>query len=734
MKKATLIFCTAWALALAAGTEAQAQTNWFPFAPQDYYAPGSLHLGQWLDAPAGKHGFVVAKGKDLAFEDGTPIKFWGTNLGSELPLMPPEQAKDWAKFLAKYGFNAVRFHKFTWNASDGQHSTLITGAHWQNHDALCHELRQVGIYYGWSHIYGHRVRPADSARLLAYGELAATKFPWAHLNASTASLVNFAEDLQNLNIELTTNMLNHKNPLTGLRYADDPALAFIELQNEDNIFWSAIEATLKQTPTYRALLCRKFSAWLAQKYHSQAALAQAWQGEGLAQGESLTAQNIYPTPNHGLFSWEYEQAMKNQKPVKPHILDKVTFLYEEQAKFYHRFVAAIRATGYRGTIVGSCWQAGTGAAHLANLQTDYQVGLIDRHNYFGGGQGHQLQPGKFDNASMLGQVGAGLYGTGLQQVSDRPFALSEWMSLIPNEWTAESAPLLAAYGLGLQGWDASYVFATDVPRYTETIQTPPWNGVYNACSPTQLALYPALAMMVYRGDVREGETVVDRRVHLPSVLANQQFFDEKVVQDHDRKSFAGSFPLQALAAGKVTVSFTDSLRPNEAKDLAPYWQGKSVTSTTGQLRWDYSGRGFFTLNTPGTQGLVGFAQGLWHRLGQVELSTPNEFAVILVSSLERDQGLAQAKRWLVTTVARAKNTGMAYSPDRQSLDKVGAAPILVEPVQVDLKLKRAGRYQVYALDHVGTRTGAPLATGRAPRSLRLDGQATKAIYYEVVFE
>jgi hypothetical protein len=33
------------------------------------------------------------------------------------------------------------------------------------------------------------------------------------------------------------NMLNHKNGFSGLRYADDPSLAYIELQNEDNIFW-----------------------------------------------------------------------------------------------------------------------------------------------------------------------------------------------------------------------------------------------------------------------------------------------------------------------------------------------------------------------------------------------------------------------------------------------------------------------------------------------------------------
>src|SRR5690606_35901679 len=111
---------------------------------------------------------------------------------------------------------------------------------------------------------------------IAYEEIANLKFPWSHLNGSTVSLVNFAQDLQELNIALTVNMLNHVNPYTGLRYADDPGLAFIEFQNEDNIFWSAIERSLEQAPTYKALLNRQFSTWLKKKYGSQSALEEAW--------------------------------------------------------------------------------------------------------------------------------------------------------------------------------------------------------------------------------------------------------------------------------------------------------------------------------------------------------------------------------------------------------------------------------------------------------------------------
>src|SRR5690606_31580674 len=173
---------------------------------------------------------------------------------------------------------------------------------------------------------------------------------------------------------------------------------------------------------------------------------------------------------------------------------------------------AIRDTGYKGIIISSCWQAGSGITHFYNLYSDYKVGPIDRHNYFGGGTGHRLMPGKFKNAAMISKPGSGLLSTGFQMVGDRPFQFSEWMSLIPTEWTAESAPLIAAYGMGLQGWDASYAFAMDFSHYSPTVQQ--GNGVYNVSSPTQLALYPALSAMVYRNDVREGGVVANRNVNI----------------------------------------------------------------------------------------------------------------------------------------------------------------------------------------------------------------------------
>ncbi|NJN26478.1 MAG: hypothetical protein HC819_11120 [Cyclobacteriaceae bacterium] len=703
---------------------AQSDTAWFDFRPSEDFISNEIALDTWLDRPAGKHGFVMMQGDKLVFEDETPVKFWGTNLASQLPFMAHDEAIVWANFLSRFGFNGVRFHKFTWEATDGQHSTIITPENWQNHDYLCNELRKKGIYYGWSHIYGHRVLPGDSSRLVAYSELAATIFPWSHLNGSTAALVNFAEDLQALNIELTVNMLNHVNPHTGLRYADDPALSFIEFQNEDNIFWGAIEETLHQTPAYRALLCQKFSLWLKAKYGTDKALRLAWNNEGLPEGESMLRENIYPQPNHGLFSWEYEQAVKDNRPVKQHILDKAEFLYLEQLKFYRKFESAIRSTGYKGPLVGSCWQAGAGLAHLLNLHADAEVGMIDRHNYFGGGQGHQLQPGKFDNAAMVSKIGSGLYGAGLQQVSGRPFAFSEWMSLIPNEWTAESSPIIAAYGLGLQGWDASYVFATDMPHYTRTIQS---HGIYNATSPTQMALYPALSRMIYRGDIEEGQTVVNRKVDIDAMLKGATPLNETVRQDHDRKVIEGSFPLRLMAAGKIMLTFADENKTEYLEIPDSLWHDSKVTSTTGQLQWSEKDMGYFTINSPGTKGIVGFAKDQHVVLDELSFRIDNEFAVVLVSSLERDSSIANAQKILVTTVARAKNTGMKYNDDHTELLEIGQAPIKLEPVKLTMSISRKTTPKVSVLDHSGNKTGKSIEVKNG--TWQLDGTKTETIYY-----
>ncbi|MDT0648016.1 hypothetical protein RM545_15060 [Zunongwangia sp. F260] len=703
--------------------------DWFSFTPENTYEPGVIGMNNWLDAPAGNHGFLQIDRDILRFEDGTKFKLWGTNISSRNSFVDAKTADDFANYLAKFGMNAVRFHKFSWYAYDGEYSTRFDSEKFKRFDYFQAKLREKGIYYGWSHIYGHRVQPGDSTKMLAYDEIRNLEFPWSHLDGSTASLVNFAPDLQELSIALTVDMLNHINPHTGLRYADDPGLAFIEFQNEDNIFWSAIELSLKQAPTYKALLNRQFSEWLQKKYGSQSALEEAWGKENIPKGESLSQKNIYPQPNHSLFSGEYESALKEDRNMVTHILDKMRFLYETQVKFYKKFEKAVRATGYKGVLVASCWQAGSGISHFYNLHADYQVGMIDRHNYFGGGEGgHRMTPGAVKNQAMVSNPGSGLLSTGLQQVVDRPFFFSEWMSLVPNQWTAEAAPIIAAYGMGLQGWDASFSFGTDIPSFSDYL-TSKNRGVYNATSPLHTGLYPALARMVLRNDVKESPVIATRNVHVPSLIEGELGFEEKVDQGYDDKRFSGSVSPQTMAIGKIPVNFTQKPRETVVPDLSAQQDtvNKIIHSITGELSWWYGENKYFTINTPGTKGAVGFLPKEKMVLDKWELMSDNPFAVILITSLEQGKNLNQSKRILVTAVARGKNTGMLYNKSGDSLIQTGDSPLLLEPVNFSLRMPGKEEYSIEVLDHNGLPTGNTKNSKQG--KIEIKGRESKSIWY-----
>ena len=103
---------------------------------------------------------------------------------------------------------------------------------------------------------------------------------------------------------------------------------------------------------------------------------------------------------------------------------------------------------------------------------------------------------------MLRQAGSAMLSSGLQQVFDRPFMLSEWIHVWPNEWGVEGPAILGAYGFGLQGWDVSYMFQNaDDGGFTDRLGGRNWD----VTAPQILGIFPAVARQVRRGDVAESE-------------------------------------------------------------------------------------------------------------------------------------------------------------------------------------------------------------------------------------
>ena len=698
-------------------TTTVAGPEWFAFKGSNDVGPSAIGFEGWLDKPAGKHGGLRMKGSQFVFEDGTPVKFWGTNLSYRDGAPTKKNADLTASRFAKWGVNAVRLHKPFgpgWEGiGDPNDGTKLTATGLDQMDYFMARLKSHGVYYGLSHTFGYRIRPGNRERYLAYDEIA------TGLGGNTYGLINFAEDVQDLLIEMVVGALKHQNPYTAQTWAEDPALAYIELHNEDDIFFYTTENVLAKCPTYRKDLMRRFAEWLKAKYGTQEELAKAWRG-ALGAGETLDSQNIAVQGN----PWFAGDGLpKASGGPRTRLLDNAAFFHEVQNKFYAKFVKAIRATGYKGPLCGSPWQAPAMVPHYYNLRSDYLVGWIDRHNYFGG---------KLAD-TMLTRPGSGYLGTGLQQVADRPFGISEWIHVYPSLYSAEGPAIFAAYGMGLQGWSASYEFQSSSAHgaWGDIVGSFPW-GVWNSDTPAQIGQYPVLARMVMRGDVTEGPVISSRNLSLAELQQAHFGFSDKIEQRGDIKSFAGTVPPEALAAGRVVVQFTDKPEPSTLPDMKKFERDKVITSETGQLRWDFSDKGYFTIDTPGTKAVVGFAEGKAQRLGAVTMTLQCPYASLFFTAADKHETLANAHSAIVSAVARNCNSGFkVLAFDGRVVDN-GKTPILLEPVKATIAVAGRPIAAVNVLDHDGKRTGKTLeVTGG---TFTIDGARDKALYYEVVFK
>ncbi|NOU36692.1 MAG: hypothetical protein HOO88_07970 [Kiritimatiellaceae bacterium] len=714
-------------------------SSWYVFNPTSTPNAGEIGLQDWLEKPAGRHGRITRDGENMMY-NGKPIKLWGINNCYADCKPDKATAERRAAFYAKYGINAVRLHKYAdgdgWQGIRSKDSCVIFDpAGLDAMDYLVAKFKEQGIYVEFSANFGSiNPSPADCARIPYIDEFDTTKKGDVKSGGGSAFL---SRELQDLHIEQVVNLLKHKNPYTGNTYATEPSVAVIELLNEESILFFGTASVLKKSPTLRKRTSEAFCDWLQKRYGSEEKLIEAWGPNALnwfasfgIEGESWKDKTIVPFGN----PWFYEPAQLDgqQKPVKVRLLDTMLFLYELQNDFYNRFVKAIRDTGYEGEILASNWQAGRGFSHYYNLHSDTLVGMIDRHNYFGGDKSRGKVV-KINNASMLAASGGGMLSAGLQQVGNRPFMLSEWVHVSPNEWRVEGPALIGAYGMGLQDWDISFIFENgDKGTFSSALSGKPQS--WEVAIPQILGVFPAVSRQVLRGDVKKSDLTIVRNVSIPSLQKGLLDYDDEVVQDGDEKTFTGKkIPAQALAVGRCVVNFTDTYMDTPTFDLTPYRQNGGIRSANGQLFWKEGQNkmdGYFTINAAATKAVVGFAKGETCVLGDVTIQPESRYGAIYVSAQEKDKDIATAGKVLVTAIARARNTGMQIASD-SILSAPGKAPILMEPVKARITMKRTPS-KVQLLDHDGVTASGSLPVEKG--SFEIDGARDKTCYYLVTFD
>jgi len=244
---------------------------------------------------------------------GQDIRIWGVNLcfGGNFPTQ--EDAPYVAERLAAAGVNSVRCHHLDtsrwprgiWNAENGK---TIEPQALDRLDYLINELAKRGIFVnlnlhvGRAHSQYLGLPPTGTE----FDKIAGIFTP-ALIDAQK----QYAKDL-----------LTHINPYRarsaaarrgdGVRYADDPAIAFVEITNEDSFFMWGAEEKLRSLPEYYAkILGGRFNTWLRQRYSSDDALRAAWSQGTQPQGDNMLQNGTF-------VDWDTKRGLPEPWSIEQH--------------------------------------------------------------------------------------------------------------------------------------------------------------------------------------------------------------------------------------------------------------------------------------------------------------------------------------------------------------------------------------------------------------------------------
>jgi hypothetical protein len=263
----------------------------------------AISLGGLNAAPAGTQGFVGVDANGHLATTAGRMRFWGVNtcFGADFPQNADADAV--AARMAKFGINIVRFHHMDMYAAQNgiwsgtSPDRTLSPAQLDKLDYFINALKRHGIY-------------ADLNLCVSRPFNRGSDLPAAIDSVSDwkirAALGFFDSQILSLQKQYAQALLTHVNPYTGNAYINEPAVAFIEINNENGLLQQYLSGQIDAIPGYyKNELTTQWNAWLLARYTTNAALVSAWNILSAPTGsEMITNGN---SSNAAAASWNLEQ-------------------------------------------------------------------------------------------------------------------------------------------------------------------------------------------------------------------------------------------------------------------------------------------------------------------------------------------------------------------------------------------------------------------------------------------
>ena len=433
---------------------------------------GAINFSELLDAPAGKHGFLRGRDGGLYFEDGVKLRVVGTSMVGSGCVPNHDTAEIVAERIASSGLNLVRMHYADGMCDVGEepgsemrlidysqsNSRNLNEEALERLDYFIYQLKQRGVYVQLDTFVGRNWMPEGDE--LDYPDTFASNWAPKQCNIFNRRMIELQKEYQ-------TKLLTHMNRYTGLRYVDDPAIAIVQMMNENTLLWDFGANFNIDTigPGYRRELQEKWRLWLKKKYGTNEALIEAWTDlNGVCCKQEVEhldfAVQIPSEPYHSydVFGAEHDAPQKSNL-AQPRMSDFVAFLIDTENAFTAEILQHLRSIGVKCGI--NTTNLIRGAAHVYTSTRNCDVQEHDayyNHPYCGFAPPAKVSSkpmveidprgaftGQFTSNNLITQLANG-------QVDGIPMVVAEWNDVSPTPFDADAMLEMTAYG-SLQDWD-----------------------------------------------------------------------------------------------------------------------------------------------------------------------------------------------------------------------------------------------------------------------------------------
>lgn len=675
----------------------------------------ALDLSYLVDKPAGKLGRVtIGPDGDLVFATTTdqPIRLFGFNgFPSSIWNEPDDnlfrsQVKLIAQAARRQGYSLFRVHGLLDRSLclDATEDMSIQPKQLDRWDFLLSELKREGIYC-------HLV--VLSFGLYERGSVYRTTFDERDMHKLRLYL---GGDWQREHFRYgAETLLNHVNPYTGLAWKDDPAIAFVEFYNEQELGLDRMGATLEAFPDTKAFLEREWRKWLCARHGDHVPQTLVTELKGM----SLEAAPLPPL-------YDRKSELANEFALfRMHIST-------DCAKWCE---AVVRAAGYDGLITQY-----NASKKLGESAVRWQVSeVVDMHAYYRhptggwGGVGTRVE----QSSSLADAAGYWRY-TNSTRLSGRPFIVSEFNHCFWNPYQHEGGLVFGAYS-ALQGFSALEIHSGPVSL---DVGNPKIGSFTCSASPVVRASEFLSACLFQRRDVAQANSRLELVVPEDALKTNGTSLGAVSTEQSrlalmtgfslafpwakrpDRTTDGGKPQMRILPSGVAAVNAQDwFVDVFESKDgdfslpeMVQAMKGKGILGTdntsdpasgvfqsdTGEITMR-SQEHLLKVTSPRTEAVT-LETGKREAVGTLTVESSSVPACVALCSATSEP-VAAAGRMVLIYSTEMVNTDMVLGYDRQLMKNTGKSPALMRcgRLSATLACDSPESFSLYALGFDGSR-------------------------------